>query len=202
MKALEGFRVAILATDGVEQAELDEPRKALDAAGAHTSLVSPGPGTIQGMNHADKSDRIPVERLLRDVSPDDFDALLLPGGVVNADKLRVDPDAQKLVTAMDKRDKPIAVICHAPWLLISAGLVKGRHLTSYHTLQEDIRNAGGLWTDEEVVRHKNWVSSREPSDIPSFNRAVNELFAESISSRTHTPSVATHSEYKKGSGNG
>lgn len=178
MKPLQGFRVAILATNGFEESELVEPRKALHDAGAHTALLAPELGEIQGMNHTEKGSRVAVDGKLADASPGDFDALLLPGGVSNADKLRMEESARKFVRSMNKWNRPIAVICHGPWLLVSAGLVKGRHLTSYYTLQDDIRNAGGRWSDEEVVRDKNWVSSRKPDDIPVFNKTMIQLFAE------------------------
>ena len=175
-ETLKGFRVAILATDGFEQAELVEPRNALDAAGAKTILISPKDDRIQGMNHSDKADLIAVDKKLSEAKASDFDAVLLPGGVANADRLRMEEAARKFVKEIDKEKKPIAVICHGPWLLVSAGLVRGRHLTSYYTLQDDIRNAGGDWTDEEVVHDANWVSSRQPGDIPAFNKSMLTVF--------------------------
>ena len=175
---LEGMRVAILAMDGVENAELTEPRKALEQAGAKTTLFSSKKGTIQSVNHMEKADPIEVDTTLEQADPENFDAVLLPGGAVNADHLRVQPRAQEFVRRMDRQGKPIAVICHGPWLLVSAGLVRGRSLTSFHTIQDDISNAGGKWQDAEVVRDSNWVSSRQPSDIPMFNRAMVELFTE------------------------
>src|ERR1041385_332689 len=180
---IKGMRVAILAMDGVEKAELTEPRKALEQAGAQTTLFSPKKGKIQSLNHMDRADEIDVEATLDQADPENFDAVLLPGGAVNADHLRVQPRAQEFVRAMDRQGKPIAVICHGPWLLVSAGLLKGRRLTSYHTIQDDIRNAGGNWQDSEVVRDSNWVSSRQPSDIPMFNRAMIELFTEKKAAR-------------------
>lgn len=175
---LQGMRVAILATDGVEDAELKEPRKALDDAGAETTLIAPKAGKIQSLNHSDKASTYKVDQTLDQVRAEQFDAVLLPGGALNADTIRVHPRAQEFVREMNQSGKPIAVICHAPWLLVSAGIVKGRSLTSYHTIQDDIRNAGGKWQDEEVVQDKNWVSSRQPSDIPAFNRAMIEVFAD------------------------
>lgn len=175
---LEGMRVAILAMDGVERVELTEPRKALEQAGAKTTLFSPKAGKIQSVNHMDKADQIEVDATLEEARPENFDAVLLPGGAVNADTLRIQPKAQEFVRSMDREGKPIAVICHGPWLLVSAGLVRGRNLTSYHTIQDDIRNAGGKWQDSEAVRDSNWISSRQPSDIPMFNRAMIELFTE------------------------
>ncbi len=177
-KTLEGVRVAILATDGVEDAELREPRDALEQAGAQTILFAPKEGKVQSFKHHDKADQFDVDNTLADADPRQFDAVLLPGGALNADTLRVQPHAQEFVREMDRQGKPIAFICHAPWLLISAGCVRGRTMTSYHTIQDDVRNADAKWQDEEVVRDGNWVSSRQPSDIPAFNRAMIELFTE------------------------
>jgi protease I len=176
-RSLEGIKVAILATDGVEQVELIEPRKAFDNVGARTTLIAPGPGKIQGMKHHDKADKLDVDMSLDDARPEDFDAVLLPGGALNADALRMNEKARKFVRAMDSAGKPFAIICHAPWLLVSAGLVKGRSMTSYHTIQDDMRNAGAEWSDKEVVIDRNWVTSRQPSDIPVFNREAIKLFA-------------------------
>lgn len=181
---IEGLRVAILATDGFEEAELVDPRKALDEAGAKTTLISIKPGKIQAMKHDEQSKRYEVEATLDKANPEEFDAVLLPGGALNADALRVVTAAQEFVRDIDEAGKPIAVICHAPWLLISADLVEGRTLTSYHTIQDDVRNAGGTWVDEEVVREDNWVSSRQPSDIPAFNREMIKLFIESRAGRS------------------
>ena len=175
---LEGLRVAILATDGVEDAELKEPRKALDEAGATTILFAPKAGKIYSMNHHDKAAQYDVDQSLDQARAEQFDAVLLPGGALNADTIRVHPRAQQFIRDMDEEGKPIAVICHGPWLLVSAGIARGRTLTSYHTIQDDIRNAGAKWEDIEVLRDKNWVSSRQPSDIPAFNRAMTELFSE------------------------
>ncbi len=175
---LDGMRVAILVSNYFEQVELTEPRKALEQAGAQTQLVAPKPGEVQGMNHVDKADRFPVDLTLDQADPDQFDAVLLPGGVVNADALRMEPKAQEFVKKIQQAGKPLAVICHGPWLLVSSGLVKDRTLTSYYTLQDDIRNAGGRWEDREVVRDRNWVSSRWPRDIPAFNREMLALLAE------------------------
>jgi len=177
-KNLQGMRVAILATDGVEDAELREPRTALEQAGAEITLFAPKQGEIQSFKHHDKADRFKVDRTLNEADPEEFDAVLLPGGALNADTLRVQPRAQEFVRDMDRNQKPIAVICHAPWLLVSAGCVRGRTLTTYHTIQDDIRNAGGKWEDQEVVHDGNWVSSRQRSDIPAFNREMIRLFAE------------------------
>lgn len=173
---LRGVRVAILVTNGFEQVELEEPRKALMGAGADTVVVAPESGTVQGMDQDDKGDEFAVDLPLESADPAGFDALLLPGGVVNADTLRMNGTARRFVQAMETSSKPIAVICHGAWLLVSAGLVKGRRLTSYHTLQDDIRNAGGHWADQETVLDGTWISSRKPDDIPAFNRGMLELF--------------------------
>lgn len=175
---LQGMNVAIFVTDGFEQSELVEPKKALEQAGATAKVIAPKPGRVQGMNHDVKADQIPVDLTLEEADPGRFEAVLLPGGALNADALRVDKRAQEFVQAMNRAEKPLAVICHGPWLLVSAGLVEGRTLTSYHTIQDDIRNAGGRWEDQEVCRHGNWISSRAPKDIPAFNRAMIELFSE------------------------
>src|SRR5450631_1180451 len=177
-KQLNGLRVAILATNGFEEVELLETRKALDEAGARTTVIAPKSGKIQGMKHDEKSQSVAVDTTLGNANPADFDAVLLPGGALNADALRVEQAAQKFVQEMDRAKKPIAFICHAPWLLISTGLTKGRTLTSYHTIQDDVRNAGAKWVDKEVVRDGNFVSSRQPTDIPAFNREMIALFAE------------------------
>lgn len=184
-KSLQGMRVAILATDGVEDSELREPRKALEEAGAETVLFAPKEGTIQSFKHHDKADQFKVDKLLAEADPAQFDAVLLPGGALNADTLRVQPRAQEFVREIDRQGKPIAVICHGPWLLISAGCVRGRTMTSYHTIHDDVRNAGGNWQDEEVVRDRNWVSSRQPSDIPAFNRTMIQLFSEKRKASSH-----------------
>jgi protease I len=172
------MRVAILVTDGFEQVELTEPRKALDETGATTMIVAPHSGQVQGMTHDEKADRFNVDQTLDQVNPDDYDAVLLPGGVINADSLRMEPKAQAFVRKIEAGNKPIAVICHGPWLLVSAGLVNGRTLTSYFTLQDDIRNAGGRWWDLPLVEDDNWVSSRFPKDIPIFNEGMIDLFSD------------------------
>jgi protease I len=177
---LKGIRVAILAMDGVEQAELLEPRKFLEQLGAQVTLLSPKAGQIQAMEHDQLADKIPAEGAIEAANANDYDAVLLPGGALNADKLRMNEEARHFVREMDRSRKPLAVICHGPWLLISAGLTKGRKMTSYYTIQDDLRNAGADWSDEEVVRDRNWVSSRQPSDIPAFNRAMAELFSSAV----------------------
>jgi protease I len=174
---LQGKKVAILATDMFEQAELLEPRKALEEAGAETKVIAPRAGEIQGAEHDEKGDKVAVDLILDEADPDDFEAVVLPGGVMNADHLRAETKAQEFVKANEAAGKPLAVICHGPWLLVSAGLVKGRKLTSYYTLEDDIKNAGGEWADQEVLVDRNWVSSRKPDDIPAFNREMIKLFA-------------------------
>ncbi len=187
---LNGLRVAILATDYFEQVELTEPKKALEQAGATTKIVAPEPkkGQITGFNHDTKGDTFKVDLALEQANPADFDAVLLPGGALNADNLRVDAKAQEFIRQIDQAQKPIAVICHGSWLLVSAGLTKGRKLTSYHTIQDDIRNAGGHWEDSQVVRDGNWVSSRQPDDIPAFNREMLALFSQPKSEAATTQS--------------
>jgi protease I len=183
MSELSGFRVAVLATDGFEEPELTEPVKALREAGARVTILSPKAGEIQGVRHdIDKTIKVKVDRPLQGASAEEFDAVHLPGGALNADAMRMVPEVQAFLRAMQEAGKPIAVICHAPWELVSAGLVRGRTLTSYHTLQDDIRNAGGHWVDREVVEDGNWVSSRQPADLPAFNRAMLRLFARSLTS--------------------
>ncbi|MBV9087862.1 MAG: type 1 glutamine amidotransferase [Acidobacteriaceae bacterium] len=177
-KELEGMRVAIIVSDDFEQKEFTEPKKALQEAGADVIVVSPKAGKVQGMNHDEKADKFDVDMQLDEANPGEFDAVMLPGGGLNADFLRVDHHAQEFVRSFDREGKPIAAICHAPWLLVSAGVLKGRTLTSYHTIQDDLRNAGANWVDKEVVRDGNLVSSRQPSDIPAFNREMLKLFSE------------------------
>lgn len=183
MADLNGIRVAILATDGVEQSELTEPRKFLDQLGAKTTLLTPKAEKIQAVQHMDKADKIAADAPIEAADSQDYDAVLLPGGALNADKLRMSEEARRFVREMDRARKPLAVICHGSWLLVSAGLVKSRRMTSYYTIQDDLRNAGADWTDEETVRDGNWVSSRQPSDIPAFNRAIAELFTSATSRR-------------------
>jgi protease I len=181
MSKLTDLRVVVLATDGFEESELTEPVKALREAGAKVTILSLKPGQIQGVRHdLDKTIKVNVDRVIRDVSADEFDAVHLPGGTVNADSLRMVPEVQAFLLAMQDAGKPIAAICHAPWELVSAGLVPGRTLTSYYTIQDDIRNAGGDWVDREVVEDGNWVTSRQPGDLPAFNRAMLELFSRSL----------------------
>jgi len=170
-------RVAVLATDGFEESELTEPARALRDAGAKVEVIAPKGGSIQGFRHFDKGQSVTVDRTLDEAHPEEYDALMMPGGALNADALRVVPRALEFVRSFQAAGKPIAAICHAPWTLISAGVVRGRTLTSYHTIQDDVRNAGGKWVDREVVEDGNWVTSRQPSDIPGFNQAMLRLFA-------------------------
>jgi protease I len=179
-RSLSGKRVAILATDGVEQVELTEPRKALDAAGANTKVVSPKSGSIKGWNHTEWGEQIPVDVSLDSTSPDDFDALLLPGGVMNPDHLRTNRNAVNFVRAFFEAGKPVAAICHGPWLLVEADVVRGRNVTSWPSLQTDLRNAGANWSDSQVVTDHGLVTSRKPDDIPAFNRKMIEEFAEGV----------------------
>ena len=172
--SLNGYKVAILAVDGFEQAELVEPQRALEEAGARVHVVSQKPGQIQGFRHVDKGDKVDVDVTLDAANAADYDALVLPGGVVNGDAIRLDAKAQSLVKEADRAKKPIAVICHGGWLPISAGIVAGRTMTSWPSLQDDVRNAGGTWVDREVQIDGNLISSRKPNDLPAFNKALIE----------------------------
>jgi protease I len=177
MTDLNDKKVAILVADMFEQVELVEPRKALASAGATTEIVSLKDGEVRGFDHYDKADAFPVDRTVEEATPDDYDALLLPGGVGNPDNLRQDENAVAFVRGFFEQGKPVAAICHAPWTLVEAGVVRGRTLTSFPSIQTDIRNAGGDWVDEEVVVDGNLVTSRRPDDIPAFNRELTKLFA-------------------------
>jgi protease I len=176
-KLLQGTRIAILATDGFEQAELLEPRKALDDQGARTQVVSPQRGKIKAWDEKDWGKDVAVDLPLDSANASDFDALLLPGGVMNPDKLRMIPRAVQFVRQFFEMQKPVAAICHGPWLLVEAGAVRGRTLTSWPSIQTDIRNAGGKWVDEEVTVDDGLVTSRKPADIPAFNHVMIEEFA-------------------------
>lgn len=177
MANISGLRVAILVTDGFEQVELTEPRKALDEAGADTSIVSPKDGQVRGWKFTEWGDSLPVDLPLDQAKPDQFDALLLPGGVINPDALRMDEKAVAFARAFFEAGKPVASICHGPWTLIEAGAARGRRLTSWPSLRTDLQNAGADWVDEAVVVDGNLVTSRKPDDIPAFNREVITLFA-------------------------
>ena len=176
--ALSGLHIGILVTDGFEQVEMTQPRQALEGEGAITKLISQQRDTVQGMNHDALGDRFPVDLSFEEADAEDFDAILLPGGEVNSARIRDIPDAQKIVQGIVAEDKPIAVICHGAWLLASAGLVKGKTMTSWPTLEQDLRQAGATWVDREVVVDGNWVSSRKPEDIPAFNREMIQVFGQ------------------------
>ncbi|HEX3807961.1 MAG TPA: type 1 glutamine amidotransferase domain-containing protein [Gaiellaceae bacterium] len=177
-QTLKGKRVAIIAADMVEQVELIEPRKALEEAGAKTELISLKPGEIQGFNHFDPGDKIKVDKAIEEVQEADYDALMIPGGVGNPDQLRGDENVVAFVRDFFEAGKPVAAICHGPWVLVEAGVVRDRTVTSWPTLQTDIRNAGGNWVDKEVVVDQGLVTSRKPDDIPAFNKKMIEEFAE------------------------
>lgn len=177
---LSGRKVAILATDGFEQSELFEPKKALEEAGAEVKVVSPKDGTIKGWNHTDWGDTCKVDLSLEDADAEDFDALMLPGGVMNPDKLRMNEKAIEFIKGFTDTGKPIAAICHGPWPLIETGIVNGRTVTSWPSLKTDLMNAGANWVDREVVTDNGLVTSRKPDDIPAFNRKMIEEFAEGV----------------------
>lgn len=170
--------MAILVTDGFEQVELTKPREALDEAGAETKIVSLKPGKIQGMNHADKGDKFDVDQTLDEARSDEFDALMIPGGLMNPDALRSNDDALEFTRHFFREGKPVAAICHGPWVLIDAGIVRGRTLTSWPAIKTDVKNAGGKWINEEVVVDNGLVTSRKPDDIPAFNKKMIEEFCE------------------------
>ena len=176
-KPLAGKRVAILAADMFERVELEKPRKALEDAGVETEVVSIHDGDIQGFDHFDPANKVKVDKTVEEVSVDDYDALLVPGGVGNPDQLRGDENAVSLVRDFAGAGKPMAVICHGPWVLVESGVVRGRKVTSWPTLQTDIVNAGGKWVDQEVVVDAGIVTSRKPDDIPAFNKAMIEEFS-------------------------
>jgi protease I len=177
---LQGKKVAFLATDGVEQVEYTEPRKAVEQAGAEAYLVALEPGQIQGFNHLDKADRFPVDVAVAKASADDYDGLVLPGGVANPDVLRTDPDAVQFVRSFFEAGKPVASICHGAWTLVEADVVRGRTLTSWPSIKTDVENAGGTWVDEEVHTDRGLVTSRKPDDLPAFNAKIVEEFAEGV----------------------
>lgn len=176
-KELEGKRVAILVENGFEQVEMTEPRKALQDAGAKSDLVSPQRGQVRGWKSKEWGETFPVDVELDRADASQYDALLLPGGVMNPDKLRMNPTAVRFVRMFFDQDKPVAAICHGPWTLIEADVVRGRTITSWPSIKTDIRNAGGEWVDREVVVDKGLVTSRKPDDIPAFNKKMIELFA-------------------------
>jgi protease I len=172
--SLKGKRVAFLATDGVEEVEYTEPRKAVENAGGTAELLSLDSGEIQAVNHMDKGNTYPVDRPVRDASPDDYDALVLPGGVANPDFLRTDPDAVQFVRGFMASGKPVAAICHGPWTLVEAGVVAGRTMTSWPSLRTDLANAGATWVDEQVHVDGNLITSRKPDDLKAFADALLE----------------------------
>jgi protease I len=177
---ISGKRVAILATDGVERVELIEPKKALDSAGARTTVIAPKSGSIKGWEHDHWGEDIKVDLPLDQARADDFDSLVLPGGVMNPDRLRMDKRAVDFVRKFFESGKPVAAICHGPWLLVEAGVVRGRTVTSWPSLETDIRNAGGDWVDREVVVDEGLVTSRKPDDLPAFNKKMIEEIGEGV----------------------
>jgi len=187
---LQGKKVAILATDGFEQSELLEPRKALDEAGATTQVVSPAGKKIKGWDQKDWGKEVSVDVPLDSANAEEFDALLLPGGVMNPDQLRMNPTAVQFVKQFTDAGKPVAAICHGPWTLVEAGAVRGRTMTSWPSLKTDLKNAGASWVDKEVVNDQGVVTSRRPDDIPAFNREMIRLFSEGQGKSQSTRKVA------------
>jgi protease I len=175
--SLKGKRVAFLATDGVEEVEYTEPRKAVESAGGTAELLSLDTGKIQAVNHMDKGGTYPVDRLVSDADPGDYDALVLPGGVANPDFLRTDADAVQFVRGFMESGKPVAAICHGPWTLVEAGVVSGRTLTSWPSLRTDLANAGATWVDEQVHVDGNLITSRKPDDLKAFSEALLDKFS-------------------------
>lgn len=182
---LKGKKIAILATDGFEQAELIDPRKALDDAGATTVVISPKSGEIKGWDMKDWGQSVKVDLSLADANPNDYDALVLPGGVMNPDHLRMDPAAVNFVRLFVATGKTVAAICHGPWTLLEAGALKGRTVTSWPSLKTDIKNAGGNWIDQAVVTDGQFIFSRKPDDIPEFNKAIIESVAQGVHDHAH-----------------
>jgi len=185
-QSLQGKTIAILASDGVEQVELTKPRTALEQAGANVELISIQDGQIQGMNHIDKGETFPVDHTVDEVSAESYDGLMLPGGAVNPDNLRQNEQAVRFVREFYDTGKPIAAICHAPWLLVEADIVRDLTITSWPSLQTDVRNAGGTWVDQEVVTDQGVVTSRKPDDIPAFSKKMVEEFQEGRHERSHS----------------
>ncbi len=177
---LSGKRIAFLATDGVEQVELTEPWKAIEEAGAEVELVSPKHGEIQGVHHMDKADTFPVDKTVDEADPSDYDGLVLPGGVASPDRLRTNEDAVRFVRTFFEQGKPVGAICHGPWMLVEADVVRGRTVTSWASLRTDVENAGGEWVDEEVRVDAGLVASRKPDDIPAFSAKLVEEYAEGV----------------------
>lgn len=179
---LQGMKVAVLVTHGFEQAELFGPKQALEEQGAAVEVISSKPGQVQGFEHTDKGETVKVDKTFAEADPDEYAAVVLPGGVVNGDAMRMIPEAIEFVQAADEAGKPIAVICHGGWLLISADLASGRTLTSWPSMQDDFRNAGSVWVDQEVVCDGNLITSRKPSDIPAFNQELLAALRSDVSS--------------------
>ncbi len=177
-KKLDGKKVAILVADFFEEIEMTKPREALKEAGAEVTIISPNSGQIQGMNHADKGEKFDVDLTLDDANPEDYDALMIPGGTMNPDTLRSTKGALEFTRHFFQTHKPVAAICHGPWVLVDAGVARGRTMTSWPAIQTDLRNAGATWIDEEVVVDNGLVTSRKPDDIAAFNRKMIEEFAE------------------------
>ena len=198
---LDGKKVAILVADGFEQSEMTEPKKALEDAGARAFIVSPKTDQVQGWKHHDKADTFKVDQVLEDADPAEYDALLLPGGVANPDQLRMNPAAVDFVSHFVDEKKPIAAICHGPWTLIEAHGVANRQMTSWPSLQTDLRNAGAQWVDEEVVVDRGLVTSRKPDDIPAFNQKMIEQFAEGRHEEAERP-AQERGERQKGDATG
>ena len=188
---LTGLKVAALVEHGFEQSELLEPRKALEEAGARVEVVSPVEGAVKGWRHGAWTDEVKVDQPLADAHPDDYDALLLPGGVFNPDRLRMNERAVQFVKSFAASNRPIAAICHGPWTLIEADAVRDRRVTSWPSLKTDLRNAGAIWVDGEVIEDRGLVTSRNPDDIPAFNRKMIEIFADALKMRIarQTPST-------------
>jgi protease I len=182
---LAGKKIAVVATDGFEQVELLEPRRALMEAGATVHIVAPHEGTIQGFQHLDKGQKVTVDKSIDHARPDHYDALVLPGGVANPDQLRMQPKVVSFVRSFFDAHKPVGVICHGPWTLIEADVVKGRKITSWPSLKTDLRNAGADWVDQEVVTDNGLVSSRKPDDLPAFCRKIVEAFKEGRHQQPH-----------------
>ena len=178
--SLQGQKIAFLATTGVEQVEYTEPRKAVEQAGADAELISLQPGEIEAWKHFDKGDRFPVDKTVDQANADDYDALVLPGGVANPDQLRMNPKAVAFTRAFFESGKPVGVICHGPWTLIEADVVRGRTITSWPSIKTDLRNAGANWVDEECVTDAGLTSSRKPDDLPAFCAKIVEEFGEGV----------------------
>jgi protease I len=181
---LKGKKIAILATDGFEQSELMQPRQALEEAGAHTEVVSPNSGKIKGWDHTDWGESVKVDKTLDEAKAEEYDGLVLPGGVINPDHLRMEPKAVKFVQQFVSSGKTVGAICHGPWTLLEAGALSGKTVTSWPSLKTDLKNAGAKWVDQEVVTDGQFITSRKPDDIPAFNKKMIEEFAEGLHRRT------------------